>query len=217
MSRQAWFVEGEVVIIIIKKVTRLLLGVNWEKRCWFKLQLFIPWWLKDGNLPFCQPRSQSSSTIPDVTSPVKLNRMRRFALGTRLFFCCFAVIQLVLIIWAADHRFREKQNRKSCCCQFRSKNDSLEWHSLAWPCSQNYVRWCRPGSWHNYWRSFRNIRALRVLYYATFSSTIYLSQNAVEARGVLPYMGYIGMCHCEGYGFEAVYSGIGYINQRVWV
>ena len=92
MSRQAWFVEGEVVIIIIKKVTRLLLGVNWEKRCWFKLQLFIPWWLKDGNLPFCQPRSQSSSTILDVTSPIKLNRMRRFGLGTRLFFCCFAVI-----------------------------------------------------------------------------------------------------------------------------
>ena len=26
--------------------------------------------------------------------------------------------------------------------------------------------------------------------------------------GVLPYMGYIGMCRCEGYGFQAVYSGI---------
>ena len=34
---------------------------------------------------------------------------------------------------------------------------------------------------------------------------------------VLPDMGYIGMCRCEGYGFQAVYSGIGYINQRVWV
>ena len=30
-------------------------------------------------------------------------------------------------------------------------------------------------------------------------------------------MGYIGMCRCEGYGFQAVYSGIGYIIQRVWV
>ena len=30
--------------------------------------------------------------------------------------------------------------------------------------------------------------------------------------GVLPYM-----CHCEGYGFQAVYSGIGDINQRVKV
>ena len=29
----------------------------------------------------------------------------------------------------------------------------------------------------------------------------------------LPYMGYIGMCRCEGYGFQAVYSRIGYINQ----
>ena len=35
--------------------------------------------------------------------------------------------------------------------------------------------------------------------------------------GVLPYMGYIGMCRCEGYGFQAVYSSIGYINQNVWV
>ena len=30
--------------------------------------------------------------------------------------------------------------------------------------------------------------------------------------GVMPYMGYIGMCRCEGYGFPAVYSRIGYIN-----
>ena len=30
-------------------------------------------------------------------------------------------------------------------------------------------------------------------------------------------MGYIGMCCCEGYGFQAVYSSIGYINRSVWV
>ena len=35
--------------------------------------------------------------------------------------------------------------------------------------------------------------------------------------GLLPYMGHIGMCRCEGYGFQAVYSSIGYINQSVWV
>ena len=35
--------------------------------------------------------------------------------------------------------------------------------------------------------------------------------------GVLPYMGYIGMCRCEGYAFQAVYSRIGYVNQSVWV
>ena len=34
---------------------------------------------------------------------------------------------------------------------------------------------------------------------------------------VLPYMGYIGMCRFEGYGFQAVYSRTGYINQSVWV
>ena len=35
--------------------------------------------------------------------------------------------------------------------------------------------------------------------------------------GVLPYMGHIVMCHCEGYGFQAVYCSIGYINQSVSV
>ena len=30
-------------------------------------------------------------------------------------------------------------------------------------------------------------------------------------------MGYIGMCHSEGYGFQATQSGIGYRNQRVFV
>jgi len=39
----------------------------------------------------------------------------------------------------------------------------------------------------------------------------------VPGGGVLPYMGYTGMCRCEGYGFQAVYSRIGYINQSVWV
>ena len=34
---------------------------------------------------------------------------------------------------------------------------------------------------------------------------------------VLPYMGYMGMCRCEGYDFQAVYSRIGYINQSVWI
>ena len=28
--------------------------------------------------------------------------------------------------------------------------------------------------------------------------------------GILPYMSYKGMCRCEGYGFQAVYSKIGY-------
>ena len=35
--------------------------------------------------------------------------------------------------------------------------------------------------------------------------------------GLLPYMGHIGICRGEGYDFQAVYSGIGYINQRVCV
>ena len=39
----------------------------------------------------------------------------------------------------------------------------------------------------------------------------------VGGGAVLPYMGYIGMFRCERYGFQAVYSRIGYINHRVRV
>ena len=35
----------------------------------------------------------------------------------------------------------------------------------------------------------------------------------MRGGGALPYMGYIGKCRGEGYGFQAVYSSIGYINQ----
>ena len=45
----------------------------------------------------------------------------------------------------------------------------------------------------------------------------YVHMVVRPGRGVLPYMGHIGMCRCEGYGFQAVYSSIGYINQSVWV
>ena len=38
-----------------------------------------------------------------------------------------------------------------------------------------------------------------------------------RGAGLLPYMGYIGMCRCEGYGLQAVHSKIGYIDQSVWV
>ena len=35
--------------------------------------------------------------------------------------------------------------------------------------------------------------------------------------GGKPYMGYIGtMWRWEGYGFQAVYFGVGDINQRIW-
>ena len=38
-------------------------------------------------------------------------------------------------------------------------------------------------------------------------------QGQSPGGGVLPYMGFVGMCLCEGYGFQAVE----YINQSVWV
>ena len=42
-------------------------------------------------------------------------------------------------------------------------------------------------------------------------------QVKFSGGGGPPYMGYISMCCCEGYGFQAVYSRIGYINQSVWI
>ena len=42
------------------------------------------------------------------------------------------------------------------------------------------------------------------------------SERCPEGGELLPYMGYIGMCCCEGYVFQAIYSGVGCINQRVW-
>ena len=51
--------------------------------------------------------------------------------------------------------------------------------------------------------------------------TVSFSKDSVASRGrgggILPYMGYIDMCRCEGYGFQEVYSGRGYINQGNWV
>ena len=39
--------------------------------------------------------------------------------------------------------------------------------------------------------------------------------TVVDLReGGMPYMGCIGMCRSEGYGFQVVYSGIGYIYIR---
>ena len=47
---------------------------------------------------------------------------------------------------------------------------------------------------------------------------IFATQHPRLGVQVLPYTDYMGtMCRSEGYGFHAVYSGILYINQRVWV
>ena len=43
------------------------------------------------------------------------------------------------------------------------------------------------------------------------------TMNVAPGGVLLPYVGYIGMCPCEGYGFQAVYSRMRYINQNIWV
>ena len=46
----------------------------------------------------------------------------------------------------------------------------------------------------------------------SYHGSIHKRILVVHPGGVLPYMGYIGMCRCEAYGFQGVYSSIGYIN-----
>ena len=38
---------------------------------------------------------------------------------------------------------------------------------------------------------------------------------ALWSPGGTAIYGQYSMCRCEGYGFQAVYSGIGHINQRI--
>ena len=45
-----------------------------------------------------------------------------------------------------------------------------------------------------------------------FNISLSLGIMPREGGGVLPNMSYIGMCRCEGYGFQRVYSRIGYRN-----
>ena len=47
-----------------------------------------------------------------------------------------------------------------------------------------------------------------------FYSLCCFPEEGGRGGGVLPYMGYIGMCRCEGYGSQAVYCGIGYITSE---
>ena len=56
------------------------------------------------------------------------------------------------------------------------------------------------------------------IYACSFSHFVNNSaKHQVPGGGGLPYMGFIGICRCEGYGFQAVYSRVGYINQSAWV
>ena len=43
-----------------------------------------------------------------------------------------------------------------------------------------------------------------------YSQLYFLVPLRGRGGGVLPYMGYMGMCHCKGYGFQTVYSRIVY-------
>ena len=91
---------------------------------------------------------------------------------------------------------------------------------------------------HLVWQSFLSSRQLKYFFLPAFAKALYisgerrafckLSSTSFRVRSmspsvysgggrVLSYMGHIGMCRCEGCGFQSVYLSIGYINQSVWV
>ena len=63
----------------------------------------------------------------------------------------------------------------------------------------------------------QNFWGVTKVYYGNVNAANSPLGVVITPGGVLPYMGYVGMCRCEGYGFQAVYSRIGYINQSVWL
>ena len=42
------------------------------------------------------------------------------------------------------------------------------------------------------------------------------NSNSSSSNGVLPYIGYTGMCRWRRYGFETIWSGRGYGFQAIW-
>ena len=63
---------------------------------------------------------------------------------------------------------------------------------------------------------FSNLLHVGMCFASKRNTKLKQSFNSRGGGGVLPNMA-IGMCRCEGYGFKAVYSRIGYINQSVLV
>ena len=56
-------------------------------------------------------------------------------------------------------------------------------------------------------------------YFEMFDAESALSNliGCFQPRGVLPYIGYTGICHWRGYGFQAIWSGKGYNGfQAIW-
>ena len=56
-----------------------------------------------------------------------------------------------------------------------------------------------------------------VLYRINTGKTLRQVQLTPKSGGYWHIWALKGMCRCEGYGFEAVYSRIGYINGIVWI
>ena len=110
-----------------------------------------------------------------------------------------------LCVWSL-FRGQYKYSRGFPCYHSR-KRSALIATTFVKPCLNCELNFVMEGS-----------RKRQLLRLPNWTSALVLAttQGLITPRGgVLPYLGYIGMCRCEGCVFQAVYSGIGYINQRV--
>ena len=119
-------------------------------------------------------------------------------------------------VWSLFRQFRgQYKYSRGFPCYHSRKRSALVTTTLVKPCLNCELNFVMKGS--------RKLRKRQLLRLPNWTSALILATTPglISPRGgVLPYMGYIGMCRCEGYDFQAAYSGIGYINQSVsavWV
>ena len=94
--------------------------------------------------------------------------------------------------------------------------------SADWSTEYSYIVWGTVYEWQTKDKRLQrsNVNAMNLYQNNQYLGNIVSLEETFEfcpGAGVLPYMGYIGMCRSEGYGFQAVSSRIGYINQSAWV
>ena len=51
--------------------------------------------------------------------------------------------------------------------------------------------------------------------YRTDLESVSKRHEGWKTRGLLPYIGYVGMCRCEGYGFQGVFWDREYKSERL--
>ena len=96
---------------------------------------------------------------------------------------------------------------KACKAQHGGSYLGLNFHcNLASLLEGSHVKWYTDSQ-----------AAAKVVEVGSMKFDLHRIARSIFPGEVLPYKDYMVMCRCEGYGFQAVYSRIEYINPSVWV